>query len=212
MSSAAHCTGAIIAGGRATRFGGAAKGLELVGGTRVIDRVAAALRESCDEVIIVANDPAAAEWIPGVRVVTDVRPGFGALGGVHAALTSAHRATAATETPAATIVLAWDSPFVPGALLRALRDAGEAAGADAAVPTSNSPWGFEPLCAWYRASCAAIIERHLDSGDLHAGSWLRDVNAIQVNSSPWGDPDEIFFNVNSAEDLAMADSLARRPR
>src|SRR5471030_2806325 len=118
MNGSPHCTGAIIAGGRATRFGGAPKGLELVGGVRVIDRVAAALRDSCDELIIVANDPAAAEWIPGIRVVTDVRPGFGALGGVHAALTMA-RGTV--------IVVAWDSPFVPGQLLSALRDAGEAA-------------------------------------------------------------------------------------
>jgi molybdopterin-guanine dinucleotide biosynthesis protein A len=213
MSTPAHCIGAIIAGGRATRFGGVAKGLEQVGGVRIIDRVAAALRESCDELIIVANDPAAADWIPGVRAVADVRPGFGALGGVHAALVNSTTSDAgATAQTSSAIVLAWDSPFVPGALLRALRDAGEAANADAAVPTSGSPWGFEPLCAWYRASCAATVERHLDSGDLHAGSWLRDVSAIQMNSSPWGDPDEIFFNVNSAEDLAMADSLARRSR
>jgi molybdopterin-guanine dinucleotide biosynthesis protein A len=209
MSTPAHCIGAIIAGGRATRFGGVAKGLEQVGGVRMIDRVAAALRESCDELIIVANDATATAWIPGVRAVTDVRPGFGALGGVYTALA---KAVSGSSETAAIVALAWDSPFVPGALLRALRDAGESANADAAVPTSGSPWGFEPLCAWYRASCAATVERHLDSGDLHAGSWLRDVNAIQVNSSPWGDPDEIFFNVNSAEDLAMADSLARRPR
>ena len=201
MNTPAHCTGAIIAGGRATRFRGVAKGLELVGGTRMIDRVAAALRESCDELIIVANDPGAADWVPGVRVVADERPGFGALGGVHTALTC---------STGATIVLAWDSPFVPGGLLRALRDAGESSAADAVVPTSNSPWGFEPLCAWYRASCAATVERHLDSGDLHAGSWLREVHTVQVDSSPWGDPDEIFFNVNSAEDLVIADSLARR--
>lgn len=203
MSDSAHCTGAIIAGGRATRFGGAAKGLELVGGARIIDRVAAALRESCDELIVVANDASADGWMPGTRIVNDVRTGFGALGGVHAALVS---------SAAAAIVVSWDSPFVPGALLRALRDAGEAAGADAAVPASNSRWGFEPLCAWYRASCAATVERHLDSGDLHAGSWLRDVNAVRLDCSPWGDPDEIFFNVNSSDDLAMANTLAGRSR
>src|SRR5579871_3471394 len=137
MSSAAHCTGAIIAGGRATRFGGAAKGLELVGGIRMIDRVAAALRESCGELIVVANDPAAAGWIPGARVIADVRPGFGALGGVHAALQKAASAPGASRAAAVTVV-AWDSPFIPGALLRALREAGEAAGADAAVARSNS--------------------------------------------------------------------------
>lgn len=203
MNTAAHCTGAIIAGGRATRFGGAAKGLELVGGVRIIDRVAKALGESCDELIIVANGADAGTWIPRARVVSDVRPGFGALGGVHTALmNSAHAA----------IVVSWDSPFVPGVLLRALRDAGEAGGADAVVPASNSPWGFEPLCAWYRASCAAVVERHLDSGDLHAGSWLREVKVVQLDCSPWGDPDEIFFNVNSNEDLSMADTLARRAR
>ncbi len=202
MSASAHCTGAIIAGGRATRFGGVAKGLEQVGGVRIIDRVAAALRESCDEIVIIANDPDAREWIPGTRVAADIRTGAGALGGLHAALSNARDAA---------LVLAWDSPFVPAALMRALREAGETAGADAAVPTSSSPWGFEPLCAWYRVSCLNAVERHLDSNDLHAGSWLRDVRSVQLNSSPWGDADEIFFNVNSADDLKMANALARRP-
>jgi molybdenum cofactor guanylyltransferase len=203
MNGSPHCTGAIIAGGRATRFGGAPKGLELVGGVRIIDRVAAALRESCDELIIVANDAAASEWIPGVRVVADVRADVGALGGIHTALSNARDAV---------IVLSWDSPFVPGALLRALRDAGERGGLDAAVPMSNSPWGFEPMCAWYRTTCTATVERHLDSGDLHAGSWLREVKSVQVPTSPCGDADEIFFNVNSADDLTMANAIAKRAR
>lgn len=201
MPAAAHCTGAIIAGGRATRFGGVAKGLERVGGERIIDRVAAALRESCDDLIIVANEPAAADWIAGARVVADVRPSQGALSGVHAALSHAGDAV---------IVLPWDAPFVPGSLLRALRAAGEEAGADAAVAASNSLWGFEPLCGWYRVSCLAAVERHLDAGDLRAGGWLGDVNAIRVDASPWGDPDEIFFNVNSSADLAIAESHVKR--
>ena len=203
MSGPSHCTGAIIAGGRATRFGGVAKGLELVGGVRIIDRVASALGESCDDLIIVANDAAAAGWIPGARVVADVRPGMGALGGVHAALANARDTV---------LVLSWDSPFVPGGLMRALRDAGENADADAAVPVSNSPLGFEPLCAWYRASCRAAVERHLESGDLRAGGWQGEVTTVRVDASPWGDPDEIFFNVNSAADLAMADTRSRLVR
>jgi|BarGraNGADG00212_1021973.scaffolds.fasta_scaffold03285_4 molybdopterin-guanine dinucleotide biosynthesis protein A len=203
MSGPSHCTGAIIAGGRATRFGGVAKGLELVGGVRIIDRVAAALGESCDDLIIVANDATAADWIPGARVVADVRPGMGALGGVHAALANARDTV---------LVLSWDSPFVPGSLMRALRDAGENADADAAVPVSNSPLGFEPLCAWYRASCRAAVERHLESGDLRAGGWQGEVTTVRVDASPWGDPDEIFFNVNSAADLAMADTRSRLVR
>ncbi len=201
VSVCARCTGAIIAGGRAARFGGAAKGLERVGGTRIIDRVAAALREACDELVIVANDDAAAHWIPGARVVADVRPDAGALGGVHAALSNARDSA---------LVLPWDSPFVPGALLRALRAAGDAGGVDAAVPASRSPWGFEPLCAWYGVQCRTVIERHLDSGDLRAGGWQDDVRTVRVDVSPWGDPDEIFFNVNSAADLALANARPAR--
>lgn len=203
MISAAHCTGAIIAGGRATRFGGVSKGLERVGGVRMIDRVAAALGESCDDLIVVANAAAAAGWIPGARVVADVRRDAGALGGLHAAL--AHSGDAV-------LVLAWDSPFVPGGLMRALRETGETTGADAALAASNSPLGFEPLCAWYRASCLATVERHLDGGDLRAGGWQGEVTSVRLDASPWGHPDEIFFNVNTSADLAMADARARRTR
>jgi molybdopterin-guanine dinucleotide biosynthesis protein A len=202
MTTRTHCTGAIIAGGRAVRFGGVAKGLERVGDVRIIDRVAAALGESCDDLLIVANDAAAANWIPGTRVVADLRHGAGALGGVHTALAHGRDAV---------LVLSWDSPFVPAGLLRALREAGERADADAAVPLSNSRWGYEPLCAWYRTSCRGAVERHLDAGDLQAGGWQDEVSTVRVDSSPWGDPDEIFFNVNSADDLKMANSLVQRP-
>jgi molybdopterin-guanine dinucleotide biosynthesis protein A len=206
MRGAAHCTGAILAGGRATRFGGVAKGLERVGGQRIIDRVAAALNEACDDLIILSNDAASAGWLPGTRIVADVRQGAGSLGGIHAALTDAGPAGGAV------LVLAWDSPFVPAGLLRALRSAGEADDADAAVAVSDSPWGFEPLCAWYRGSCLGAVERHLDDGDLRAGGWQDEVRVVRVDASPWGDPDEIFFNVNTPADLAIANSRTlRRP-
>ena len=39
-----RCTGVVLAGGLATRYGGRPKGLEHVEGVRIIDRVAAALR------------------------------------------------------------------------------------------------------------------------------------------------------------------------
>ena len=201
MSERARCTGVILAGGRATRFGGGAKGLETVGGIRIIDRVAAALRESCDELIVVASDPHAGGWIPGVRAVPDVRAGIGPLGGLQSALLFARRAI---------LALAWDSPFVPAGLMRALREEGERGAADAAVPASHSLWGFEPLCAWYQPSCLPVIERHIDSGDLRAAGWQADVRTIRVDPSPWGSPDEIFFSVNSPSDLAAANARGAR--
>jgi len=81
--------GAILAGGGTTRFGGRPKGLEPVGGTRAIDRVAAALRTVAGEIVVVSNDSDAPNWLPGARVRGDVRPGRGSLIGLHAAIAQA---------------------------------------------------------------------------------------------------------------------------
>ena len=192
-----HCVGVILAGGEATRFGGQPKGLQLVESERIIDRVAAALREVTDELLLVANDPGAAAWLPGVRTAGAVRTGEGALGGLHAALAHAGGSAA--------LVVAWDMPFVAVGLLRALRALGEA-GADAAVPESEtSGRGVEPLCAWYGPSCLAAIERRLDAGDRRVVAFFEDVRVSRFAAADvarWGDPERIFWNVNSPSDLA----------
>lgn len=191
------CVGVILAGGGATRFGGAPKGLTLVEGVRIIDRVAAALRGASDELLLVANDPGASAWLPGVRTVADLRRGEGALGGLHAAL--AHAA------PNPVLVVAWDMPYVPAALLRALRSLGEQ-GADAALPESaSSGRGVEPLCAWYGPRCLAAIEQRLDAGDRRVVSFFDDVQLSRLPAAEvqqWGDPAHLFFNVNEPGDLA----------
>jgi molybdopterin-guanine dinucleotide biosynthesis protein A len=193
------CVGVILAGGGARRFGGQPKGLQVVEGARIIDRVAGALREAADELLLVANDADAHRWLPLVRMAPDVRLGEGALGGLHAALSHADGS--------AVLVVAWDMPFVPGGLLRALRTLGEA-GADAALPDSAlSGRGVEPLCAWYGPACLAAITRRLEAGDRRAVSFLDDVRVATLPAadvSHWGDPARIFFNVNSPDDLPLA--------
>lgn len=192
----AGCVGVILAGGGATRFGGEPKGLRVVDGARIIDRVADALRGAADELLLVANDPGATAWLPGVRTLPDVRRGDGALGGLHAALSHA--------AGRAVLVVAWDMPYVTAELLRALRAAGEA-GADAALPASESSGrGIEPLCAWYAPQCLPAIARRLDAGDRRVVSFHNDVRVTQLSAtvvSQWGDPSRIFFNVNSPDDL-----------
>jgi molybdopterin-guanine dinucleotide biosynthesis protein A len=194
-----RCTGVILAGGQATRYGGRAKGLERVGGQRVIDRVARALAETTDELLLIANDPAAAAWLPGVRVAGDVRPGCGSLGGIHAALVHA-------GGPA--LVVAWDMPFVPAPLLAALRALGERGGTDAAVPESDSRRGVEPLCAYYTPACIAPIERCLDADDRRVIGFYDDVRVARLAADAvrrHGDPARLFMNVNTPDELALAE-------
>ncbi|MGH7718237.1 MAG: molybdenum cofactor guanylyltransferase [Gemmatimonadaceae bacterium] len=195
-----RCTGVVLAGGLSSRYGGAPKGLARVGGRRVIDRVADALSGAADELLLIANDPSAADWLPGVRVEADVRRGCGSLGGIHAAVVRA-------GTPA--LVVAWDMPFVPAALLRELRVLGT--GADAAVPESGSRRGLEPLCAYYTPACVAPIERRLDSGDLRVIGFYDDVRVARLGADSvrrHGDPALLFLNVNTPEDLTLAERHA----
>ena len=204
-----RCTGVILAGGAASRYGGRPKGLERVGGQRVIDRVAAALRDAADDLLLVANDPASRAWLLDVPVASDVRTNCGSLGGIHAAIVRA-------EGPV--LVVAWDMPFVPSALLRRLRDVG--AHADAVLPESGSRRGLEPLCAYYSPACVPAIERRLDAGDMRVVSFFDDVHVERVPEQEvrmFGDPAVLFVNVNTPDDLALAerhaaDGVGRRPQ
>lgn len=198
------CTGVILAGGGATRYGGRPKGLESLGGARIIDRVAAALRGSADELLLVANDAAATAWLPGVRVMPDARRGEGALGGVHAAL---------THSASDVLLLAWDMPFVPTTLLRALRARGETLGVDAVLPESaGSGRGVEPLCAWYSIRCLPAVTAALDAGDRRVIAFHDAVRVATLSRDEvarFGDPARLFGNLNTPEDLDVLEGMAR---
>ncbi len=193
-------TGVILAGGEARRYGGRPKGLERVGGRRVIDRVVAALTPATDEILLIANDPSAADWLGGVRLASDVRVGCGSLGGIHAGLVHA-----GTDI----VVLAWDMPFIPSRLVSALRALGR--DADVAVPESESRRGVEPLCAYYSERCLAPIERRLDANERRVMSFFPDVRVARLAArevAVLGNPAFMFMNVNAPEDLALAERYA----
>jgi molybdopterin-guanine dinucleotide biosynthesis protein A len=195
--------GAILAGGGATRFGGKPTGLELIGGERILDRLVGVMTAALGEPpLLVANAPEAAAWRPDLRTVPDVRPGLGSLGGIY---------TAVVEAPAPVVCVAWDMPFVSESLIEAL-----AAGlehADAVLPQSSGRRGVEPLCAGYGPACAEAMAATLEAGDLRAIGFH---DRIRVGILPLeqvralADPELLFFNVNTADDLAKADQLWRQ--
>jgi molybdenum cofactor guanylyltransferase len=194
------CTGVILAGGQASRYGGLPKGLEKVGGRRIIDRVADALRDATDDLLLIANDPSAGAWLPDVRLAGDVLRDRGSIGGIHAAL--AHAGTAV-------IVVAWDMPFVPAALLQRLRTLD--AKADVAVPESGSRRGLEPLCAYYAPPCLAAIERALALDDRRVIGFYDQVRVARLPAedvATFGDPTLLFLNVNTPDELRLAESHA----
>jgi len=198
--------GAVLAGGAARRYGGMPKGLLTVGGLRILDRVVDAVQAvTGSPPLLVANVSEAASWRSDLQTIPDTRPGFGTLGGIYTALTAG---------PGPVLCVAWDMPFVPATLLRALLDRMSAEQYDAVLPESSGKRGLEPLCAVYGPACAAPIARRLDAGDLKAISFHTDVRVGIVSLAQvrgFGDPDELFFNVNTPDDLARAEALCRRP-
>jgi molybdopterin-guanine dinucleotide biosynthesis protein A len=197
--------GAISAGGRSTRYG-APKALERVGGERVVDRAAAALRAlaGTDNVVAIVNDAALAAAI-GLPHRGDVLHGIGALAGVHAALV-----WAAERGADGALVVGCDMPFVEPALLRQL--VAQAEDADVVIPESTGPRGVEPLCAWYGVACAAAIEAAAARGDARMIGFH---DAVRVRRLPLetvracGDPARMFLNINTPADRTLAEQWER---
>jgi molybdopterin-guanine dinucleotide biosynthesis protein A len=100
---------------------------------------------------------------------------------------------------AAGLFLAVDLPLVPVSLLRRLLELSE--GNDAVVPVS--PGGPEPLCAVYGRACLEPIRRRAEEGRFAMSAFWPDVRVRRVGVDellPFGDPAEMFRNVNTPDD------------
>lgn len=200
--------GVILAGGASTRFG-SPKALATVGGRRIIDRVAQALSAAVPEVVVSANDPDLFEGL-GLPVRPDDVPGAGPLGGILTAL----RWAAERGRPGA-LVVACDMPWVSAGVLRMIAERAASTEADAVVPESGGRRGLEPLCAWYSIRCIPRVERMIAEGEgrvhrLLIGGVPADVIPLaEVRRT--GDPERIFLNVNTVDDLRVAEERAVPP-
>lgn len=200
----APARGVILAGGQATRFDGTLKGLERVGGERIIDRLVDAFEAGLGALpLLIANHPDARSWRPDLEVVRDLQQGLGALGGIH---------TAVVAGPAPVVITGWDMPFVQPGLLTRLASGLE--DADACMPGIGGKHGVQPLCAAYGPGCRKPIEEALAAGDLRAVSFHPRIRLSILSAevvSRYGDPARLFFNVNTAADLQQADALWQTP-
>jgi molybdopterin-guanine dinucleotide biosynthesis protein A len=148
----------ILAGGRATRLGGAAKHELVVEGETIFARQCRVLAPRVHEILV-----AAPRDVSGFRTVRDPIEGVGPLAGIAAGL-------AAVTTPWLVIV-AGDMPFVTGELVDALlAKAGE--GVDAVcVRERGLP---EPLVGVLHERVRAVVERRLAAGRYKASGLYTD--------------------------------------
>jgi molybdenum cofactor guanylyltransferase len=184
--------GAILAGGRARRFGGQDKARLIVQGRSIIERQIDVLRTVADELFLVGHDPDRFADL-GLPVFQDVVSGAGALGGILTALES----TRADRV----LVTACDMPFLAEGLLRALTTLAES-GDGAWVRTARGP---EPLLACYRQSAKTGIRHAIESGNLKAVALddrLKLYELTEREIAVFGPVDLLLANLNTPEDYA----------
>jgi molybdopterin-guanine dinucleotide biosynthesis protein A len=184
--------GAILAGGRATRYGGAPKGLlEAAPGISIVERLVSELASAgVDDVLIVTNSLRDYRRL-GLPLIPDIRPGLGPLAGIEAAL--AHY----SDTCEAVLFLPCDLPAITARELRCLMDAFAASAAPVAVAVAE-PFLWQPLCAVVHNALRETVSRALDEGRRSVRELWQEVGAIPVyfpDAAP-------FLNVNTAEDMA----------
>ncbi len=172
----------ILAGGKATRFGGIAKHELVVDGETIFARQVHVLAPRVAEILV--SSP---RDIAGFRTVRDHVAGVGPLAGIAAGLE-------ACRTPWL-LVLAGDMPYVSGELVEMLL--GRADGIDAVgIRLAGLP---EPLVCVLRRDVLPVVERRIASGDYKASRLLTDAG-LRVRWIDDADP-AALRNVNSPEDL-----------
>jgi molybdopterin-guanine dinucleotide biosynthesis protein A len=198
----------IQAGGQSSRMG-EDKALKPFLGHPLIQRVIERLASIADEMIVTTNRPAEYGFLntsPGsvqARLVPDLRPGRGALGGLYTAISSA--------TSPFVAVVACDMPFASKNFFESAYRLMVKEEADVIIAKTDE--GYEPFHALYRReTCLPVIEAAIDADQWKVIAWFPQVK-VRILS-----PDEVkefdpsglcFWNVNTPEDFAKAEELAK---
>ena len=193
-------TGVVQAGGQSTRMGGEPKALLEVGGRRIVERVVAAVARVVDDVLVVTNTPERYAFL-GLPMVGDVFPDHGSLGGIYSGLQAAPGDVAFT--------VACDMPFLRADVIRLVLDSvGEA---DVVIPRVGEQ--LETMHAAYAKACLAPMEERLRAGRLKIVGFFDRVRVREIAEADvraLADPEIVFMNVNTPDELARARDIAAR--
>jgi molybdenum cofactor guanylyltransferase len=184
----------ILVGGESSRMG-TDKSRLLLGDQTFVERVAGALSAITDSISLVGarTDGLSSRFAN----VPDIHLKWGALGGLHAALSACHKDWAA--------VVACDLPFVSEHFFQRLASyVGES---EAVVPIQkdNRP---QPLCALYRIDpCLRLAEKLIVCGERRPRLLLESVQTCWVAFEKLADlrgSGQFFDNINTPEDYSRA--------
>lgn len=191
----------IQAGGASSRMG-EDKALKPFLGRPLIQRVIERLTPIADEMIVTTNRPADYEFL-NMRLVADLKPGRGALGGLYTAIASATHPFVA--------VVACDMPFASPKFFESASRLMAAEEADVIITKTDE--GYEPLHALYRRETSLpAIESAIDADQWKVIAWFPQVKVRTLSSAEVKalDPSGFcFWNINTPEEFLQAEQIAQ---
>ena len=185
------------------------KALKTFLGRPFIQRVVERLAPIADEIIVTTNRPADYDFlntstssVHRLRLVSDIKPDRGALGGLYTAIASAAHPIVA--------VVACDMPFASATLIETMSRLLVKEEVDVAIAKSEE--GYEPLHAVYRReTCLPAIEATIAADQWKVIAWFPQVKVrvLTPEEIKSADPDGLaFWNVNTPEEFTRAEELS----
>jgi molybdenum cofactor guanylyltransferase len=190
--------GFILVGGASSRMG-SDKSQMIFAGQKGVERIAAALESVAARIRLVG--PAVDSAYSSFEHVSDLHEHWGALGGIHAALTACQSDWA--------VIVACDLPLVSSELF--LRLWGLAKDRIEAVVPIQIDKRIQPLCAFYRRQpCLTWSEQVIAAGEHTPRALLSKVNTRRVEFAELSDlpgARNFFLNVNTPADYELAERI-----
>lgn len=206
----------VLAGGKSLRLG-VDKSLLKIDGEWLLQGILRQLAALSDDLVVAANEreklvallqvpidkDARAHYgtaAPTVRIVPDIHPGLGPLGGIYSGLRSMRYERG--------LFVGCDMPFLNLALLRYMIQLGR--DFDLVIPRMDDE--TEPLHAVYSKACLPLVAQLLEEGQLRVVHLFPRVRMryVEQEEIELFDPQHLsFFNINTPADLQRARELWR---
>ena len=179
---------AVLIGGKSRRFG-RDKVVEPLNGVMLVERVISILKPLFSEIALIGH---VRHVISGYKIIPDIMPGCGPLGGIYTALVSSNNPYC--------FIFAADMPNLNMGLIRYM--AGLKEKADIIIP--QMPKGLEPLHAIYSKTAIPVIKDLLVKKDFKILNLIEQMKTEYIgyqSIKDFGEPLKIFSNINSLSDI-----------
>jgi molybdopterin-guanine dinucleotide biosynthesis protein A len=187
-----NISGVILAGGDSKRFGGVFKAGIVIDGKTILSRMLDIMVDIFDEIIIVTNTPEELKHYSDRKIIRDVFPAIGPLGGIHSAMKVSKKE--------ALFVFAGDMPLINREIIISQIEFFNKNICEILIPRVNTC--SEPLHGIYGRSLLPMLEGYIRINNNYAIRKfikMRDVTFMQFEDSEISR--NAFTNINSPSDL-----------